>query len=180
MKMIATCSLDRVIGINGAIPWQCKEDLARFKRLTMGGEIVMGRRTFESLGCKPLIGRLNVVITSKPAADWDSHGVLSFRSISEYLAVGDRATDNDSIWFIGGERIFTETLPLVKEIYLTEVQYWAMPEDRTTAAYFPGFSDIYKAGRWNRWRLESTVGKAFITGTEKSVPAEFLLYERDS
>lgn len=110
--MIVAVSQDGVIGLNGAIPWHYKGDLQRFKRLTMGAVIVMGRATWDSLPKKPLPGRRNVVITSRPI-----EGVESYPSIDAALcAIG--ATD---VWFIGGARIYEEAMKHVDVIDVTYV-----------------------------------------------------------
>src|SRR5262249_28689213 len=96
--MIYAVSPDGVIGLGGTIPWRYPGDFRRFRRMTMGAVVVMGRATFESIG-KPLAGRRNLVVTSRPL---DVAGVEAVRSIDEALA---RAGEAD-VWFLGGARIF--------------------------------------------------------------------------
>lgn len=111
--MIVAVSEDGVIGLEGTIPWHYKGDLQRFKRLTMGAAVIMGRATWDSLPKKPLPGRRNVVITSRPI-----EGVEHYDSIERALAaIGDGA----DVWFIGGARIYAEAMKHVDVIDVTYV-----------------------------------------------------------
>jgi dihydrofolate reductase len=111
--MIVAVSPDGVIGAGGTIPWRYRGDQQRFKRVTMGSTIVMGRATFDSIG-RALPGRRNVVVTSRPIA---VAGIECVRSVEEALAL---AGDGD-VWFIGGARIYAEALALVDVIDVTYV-----------------------------------------------------------
>jgi dihydrofolate reductase len=111
--MILAVSPDGVIGAGGTIPWRYPGDLKRFKRLTVGSTIVMGRVTFESIG-KALPGRRNIVVTRRPI---DAPGVESVASLDEALAL---AGDGD-IWFIGGARIYADAMAHVDVIDVTYV-----------------------------------------------------------
>jgi len=104
-----------VIGRDNALPWRLPEDLKRFKAITMGKPILMGRKTFESIG-KPLPGRLNLVLTR--ARDWHREGALSVHSMDEAIA---RAADAPELAVIGGEAVFKLALPFAQRIYLTQV-----------------------------------------------------------
>ncbi len=117
-----------VIGRDNALPWRLPEDLKRFKALTLGKPILMGRKTFESIG-KPLPGRRNIVLTR--SRDWRHDGVDTVNSIEEALALVREAPE---IAVIGGEEIFKLALPLSRRIYLTEVH--ARVDGDT---YFPPF-----------------------------------------
>lgn len=103
-----------VIGKNGGIPWHIPEDLKRFKALTMGHTIVMGRKTWDSLPRKPLPGRVNVVVTRQ--ADWKAAGAVTAGSLGQ-------ATSGTSgaVMVIGGAEIYERALPLASRIELTEV-----------------------------------------------------------
>ena len=117
-------SPEGVIGLDGRIPWHYASDLKRFKRLTMGTTVIMGRRTWESIGSKPLPERRNIVITRA-----DLLKVECFRDIPSALesCVGQ-------VWFIGGERIYAEAMALCDIIDVTHV-----PDrvDAPGAARFP-------------------------------------------
>jgi dihydrofolate reductase len=107
-------SLDGVIGLGGTIPWKYSGDLRRFKRVTMGTTIVMGRATFASMGRRPLPGRRNVVVTR---GTLEVPGVEAARSIDEALVLAGAA----DVWFIGGARIYEEAMASADVIDVTYV-----------------------------------------------------------
>ena len=111
VSMIAAVSPDGVIGVGGRIPWHYPDDLRRFKRLTLGSTVIMGRRTWESMGGRPLPRRRNIVVTSA-----DLEGVETARSLAEAI---DRA--DDDVWLIGGARIYAEGMDHASVIDLTYV-----------------------------------------------------------
>ena len=108
---IVAMSSNRIIGTNGKLPWHYSADLKRFKRLTVGKTVIMGRKTWESLPIKPLPDRRNIVITRSNLDDVDC-----FRSISEALT-----TCGGDVWFIGGAGIYKEALDLADIIDMTLV-----------------------------------------------------------
>lgn len=114
MKLLVIAALDRkrVIGRGGKLPWHLSEDLKRFKRLTKGHVVLMGRKTYESLE-KPLPERRNVVLSSRPIA-----GVESYRSLPEALRVLE---DADTVFIIGGGEVFRQALPIADGLHLTIV-----------------------------------------------------------
>ncbi len=118
--LIAAKSRNHVIGINGALPWHLPADLRRFKLLTVGKPILMGRKTFESIG-RPLPGRHNIVITRQ--ADWSHPGVTVVPNIAEAIAAAglNPQARADQIMIIGGGDIYAQTLPLATRLELTEV-----------------------------------------------------------
>ena len=103
-----------VIGKEGAIPWHISEDLKRFKALTLGHTVVMGRKTWDSLPRKPLPGRVNVVVTRQ--TDWQAQGAVAASSLGQATA-GTSGT----VMVIGGQEIYERALPLATRIELTEV-----------------------------------------------------------
>src|ERR1700728_3113269 len=103
-----------VIGKNGSMPWHISEDMKRFKALTMGHRVVMGRKTWDSLPKKPLPGRVNMVVTRQK--DWQDQGALSACSLSQ--AVADASS---GVVVIGGAEISRQAMPLASRIDLTEV-----------------------------------------------------------
>jgi dihydrofolate reductase len=111
--MIYAVSPEGVIGANGGIPWHHPGDLRRFKRVTLGTTIIMGRKTFQSVG-KALPGRRNIVVTSQTL---DIPGVECVPSVADALA---RAGDAD-VWFVGGARIYAEAMAHVDVIDVTYV-----------------------------------------------------------
>jgi dihydrofolate reductase len=104
-----------VIGADGELPWHLPEDLALFKRLTMGTTVVMGRRTWESLPVRfrPLPGRTNVVLTSDPT--WSADGAHRAGSVAEVLG------RNEPLWVIGGGAVYAAFLPYADRLVVTEV-----------------------------------------------------------
>jgi dihydrofolate reductase len=109
-----------VIGNAGGLPWHLPADLRHFKRLTVGKPVVMGRRTFESIG-KPLPGRHNIVMTRD--ADWSAPGVTVVANLAEAVAAAglDPQTRAEEIMIIGGAIVFAEALPAARRVYLTEI-----------------------------------------------------------
>jgi len=128
-SLIVAMSTNRVIGRAGGLPWRLSADLKRFKELTMGHHIIMGRKTFESIG-RPLNGRTMVVITRQPERI-ASHGTAS-HSLADALRV---AEDDPESFVIGGAQIYRAALPLTQRLYLTKVH--AVVEGDVT---FPDFS----------------------------------------
>ena len=115
LSLIVAMTDDRVIGRENALPWRIPEDLKRFKAITMGHPIIMGRRTFESIG-KPLPGRRNIVVTSTMAA---IAGVQTAGSLTEALRLCPSSEGERFV--IGGARLFADALPLADKLYLTLV-----------------------------------------------------------
>jgi len=115
ISVIAALAKNRVIGIENRLPWRLPEDLAHFKALTLGHPILMGRKTFESLG-RPLPGRTNIVITRNP--NYCKDGCLVADSIPAAIAL---CKDADEVFFIGGADLYTQAIPLADRLYLTEV-----------------------------------------------------------
>ena len=105
-----------VIGRDNALPWRLPQDLKHFKAVTMGKPVLMGRRTFDSIG-RPLPGRLNLVLTRDPG--WQKDGAVSVHSMAEAFAKAGNAPE---LAGIGGAGIFKLLLPMARRIYLTRVQ----------------------------------------------------------
>src|SRR5258708_8442730 len=116
IALVVAMARNRVIGRDNALPWRLPSDLASFKRVTLGHPVVMGRRTFESIG-KPLAGRKNIVITRNPRLL--APGCIVVHSLD---AAWDAAAGADEAFVIGGTTLFEETLPLADVIHLTEVE----------------------------------------------------------
>ena len=111
-------SENRVIGRDGQIPWRLGDDLKRFKRLTMGHPIIMGRKTYDSIG-RALPGRLNVVLSRQPAPGDASRpgNVKVFCSLDD--ATIALAGEHDEAFVIGGQQVYEAALPIVDRVYLT-------------------------------------------------------------
>ena len=126
LTLIAAVARNGVIGRDGAIPWHLPGDLPRFKRITLGHPVIMGRKTWESLG-RPLPGRRNLVISRTPGLNLS--GAEVFRSLQEALAA---CTVQEEIFVIGGTEAYREALPLAQRLLLTEID-----ADIDGDAFFP-------------------------------------------
>lgn len=129
--IVAKSESNNVIGIDNKLPWHLKEDLQNFKKITMGHHMLMGRKTFESIG-KALPGRVSLVISSEPRPVSDN--LYWFSSIFRAIKHAERAGETE-LFIIGGEKIFKYALSLVDRIYLSEVE-----GDIKGDTYFPQLS----------------------------------------
>lgn len=125
----------RALGSKNGLLWKIEGDLPRFKALTTGHPIIMGRKTYESIG-RPLPNRTNIVITRNP--DFKPEGVLVVSSLEEALGVA-KEKDSSEIFVIGGGEIYKQALPFVDRLYLTIV--YDEPEADT---FFPDYSPFKK------------------------------------
>ena len=118
LHLILARAANGVIGQHNTLPWHLPEDLAHFKRTTLGCPVIMGRKTWDSLPPKfrPLPGRLNVVVTRQP--DWQAAGALSAHSLPEAMALCPVASE---AWVIGGAEIYAQALPLASTAVVTEI-----------------------------------------------------------
>ena len=114
ISLIAALATDRVIGMENAMPWHLPGDLAWFKRNTLNKPVIMGRKTFESIG-RPLPGRLNIVISSKPG---EHEGVTWVTSVDAALAA---AAGVEEVMVMGGGRVYEQFLPKANRLYLTHI-----------------------------------------------------------
>ena len=122
ISLIVAVSRNGVIGIDNQLPWHLPEDLKYFKSVTMGKPIIMGRKTFDSIG-RPLPGRTNIVITRD--SSWQAEGVEVAQTLAQAMVLARLAcaqADADEAMVIGGEQIYRMTLPAADRLYLTEVQ----------------------------------------------------------
>lgn len=131
LSIIAAMSENRVIGRNGTLPWHLPADLAHFKQLTLGHAMIMGRKTFDSIG-KPLPGRTSIVLTR--AGSIHVPGVITAGSFD--LAI-KAAQGDDEIFVIGGSEVFAGALPIADRLYLTIVHTVIADGD----VYFPSFDE---------------------------------------
>lgn len=114
--LVAAVARGGVIGADGGMPWHLPEDLRRFKALTMGRPLVMGRRTFDSIG-RPLPGRTSIVITRDP--NWSHPGVLTADSLPR--AIDLAAAESPVVMVIGGGQIYAQALPLAHRLEITHI-----------------------------------------------------------
>nr|WP_218644605.1 type 3 dihydrofolate reductase [Thiomicrorhabdus cannonii] len=128
--MIAAMTKDRVIGRDNDMPWHLPDDLRHFKAKTLGKPVIMGRKTFESIGSRPLPNRQNIVISRNPALQLD--GVMVFDTVDKALAAVQSA---DEVIIMGGGQLYEQMLPRAERLYLTLID--AQIEGDT---YFPDWT----------------------------------------
>lgn len=116
ITLVAAMAEGNVIGLDNAMPWHLPEDLKHFKATTLGKPVIMGRKTFDSIG-RPLPGRLNIVITRQ--ADWQHEGVTVVHSLQDALAL---AANVDEVCIVGGAEIYRQALPLADRMCLTHIR----------------------------------------------------------
>lgn len=135
VSLIAAMAKNRAIGVDNDLPWRLPADQRYFKAKTMGHTLIMGRRTFESIGEKPLPGRKTIVVSRRQ--DYAPPGVEVVRSLDEALA----RADGEEVFVAGGEKIFREALPRAHRLYLTRIE-----RDFPGDTFFPEFDE-------SAWRL---------------------------
>jgi dihydrofolate reductase len=134
LAFVVAVARNGVIGRNNALPWHLPEDMKFFKRVTMGKPVLMGRRTWESIG-RPLPGRSNIVITHQE--DYEAEGIKVVNSLQEARTLAEHIAEIDGVEeaaIIGGAFIFAEALPITDRMYYTEVH-----ADVEGDVYFPEF-----------------------------------------
>lgn len=135
ISMIAALAQNRVIGRGNDLPWRLSADLRHFRALTLGKPVIMGRRTYESLG-RPLPERQNIVVTRNP--DYQAPGCSVCHSLEQALAAAGSAPE---AMIIGGAALYAQALPLAQRLYLTQVHAWFLGDTR-----FPDYPE-------QDWRL---------------------------
>ncbi len=122
LKLIYAQAANGVIGLNNQMPWHLPEDLAHFKRTTLGCPVLMGRKTWESIPAKfrPLPGRANLVITRQ--ADWQAEGALVVHSLEEGLSLAlAHCPEGKDLWVMGGAEIYAQAVDIAEEAVVTEI-----------------------------------------------------------
>lgn len=164
IALIAAVARNGVIGAAGKMPWRLSTDTQRFKRLTMGRPVVMGRKTYESIG-KPLPGRTNIVVTRHPGAPVD--GVVFAPDLDAAIAIATTRAEMagvGEIMVIGGGEIYAAAMERADRLYITHVE--AMPAGD---AYFPPIDPAV-------WRGESS--ERIGTGEKDTAATTFTVYDR--
>jgi dihydrofolate reductase len=136
VAIVAAVAANGTIGRDGGLPWHLPPDLARFKRLTMGCTLLMGRRTFESIGGRPLPGRTTVVVTRSPELVV-APGVLAAPTVAEGVAVAP----GPEVFVAGGSGVYRDALPLADRLEMTWIE-----RDIPGDTFFPPVD-------WSAWRL---------------------------
>ena len=165
--LIVAMSQNRVIGRNNKLPWYLPGDLKYFKQATMGKPIIMGRKTWDSIG-RPLPGRMNVVISRNP--EWEAPaGTVAARSLEDALVKAEAQAeieDGEEVMIIGGGQIYAEALPIVDRIYVTQVHAEVEGD-----AFFP-------AVNWEEW--EELGREDFSASEDNPYDYSFVVYQRAS
>ena len=131
ISLIVAMANNRVIGRGNQMPWHLPADLKHFKSVTMGKPVVMGRRTFESIG-RPLPGRLNIVISRN--SDWHYEGVETATSLDDALS---KVQDVTEVMVIGGGQLYAQALPIAQTLYLTHISLDVSDADTWFPEYHP-------------------------------------------
>lgn len=157
LHIIFARAANGVIGKDGTMPWHLPEDLAHFKRTTLGCPVIMGRKTWESLPprFRPLPGRINVVVTRQ--RDWQDAGACVAHSLPEALALCGDAPD---AWIIGGADIYAQSLPLASTAVVTEIE-----ADFEGDAYAPQFGPEWQETARERHTAANGLNLSFVTYT---------------
>jgi dihydrofolate reductase len=159
LSLVAAVARGGVIGRGGTLPWHLPEDMARFRELTIGHPVVMGRRTWDSLPdrFRPLPGRRNVVVTRNER--WAAGGAERVPSLEDALELLD---DTPQVFVIGGAALFAEALPVADELLLTEIDLEVVGD-----TFFPS---------WDRHAFEETSRESHVSSD--GTPFSFVTFVR--
>lgn len=160
ISLVVAAASNNAIGKEGKLPWHLPNDMKHFKNVTWGLPVIMGRKTFESLG-KPLAGRKNIVISRQPG--WSAAGAVAVKNIDDALFLA-KETDAKETMVIGGGEIYRTLFEKAKRIYLTRVE--AEPEADT---FFPSLNP-------KEWRLVSQ--KKYEADEKNTYNYSFQVWER--
>ncbi|TCJ16302.1 dihydrofolate reductase [Parasulfuritortus cantonensis] len=157
LSLIVAMARNRAIGIDNQLPWHLPEDLKHFKNLTMGHHLIMGRKTYESIG-RPLPGRTTVIVSRDPGYRMDGCLVAHSLDEAQRLAAGDA-----EMFFVGGASLYAQAMDRVDRLYITEIQ-----ADYPADAWFPEFD------RGATWRESSRAHQRSAAG----LAYDFVVYDR--
>jgi dihydrofolate reductase len=159
IAVIAAVARNGIIGVENRLPWRVPEDMHRFRALTTGHAVIMGRRTWESIG-KPLPGRQNLVVTRG-----SDSGIPEVEFVPSLDAALARVRLPEPVFVIGGAALYQEALPRADVLYLTEIE-----RDFPGDAHFPPFDRF-------RWRESAREARSVLDGPEP-LAYHFVVYER--
>jgi len=163
LSIIVAVATNGVIGRDNKLPWHLSTDLKRFKALTSGHTVIMGRKTFDEIGRKPLPNRTNIVVSRGAAPESQPPDVLFASSVDEALSKIPR-TDEEA-FVIGGAEIVRQTLTRADRMYITQVH-----ADVLGDTFMPEFDDV------DEWRLVDR--EDFEADAKNDYPFSFLIYDR--
>lgn len=161
LSIIAALTTNNVIGRDNGLPWRQSTDLKRLKNLTMGHHLIMGRKTWDSVG-KALPGRTSVVITRRD--DFQAEGAIVVQSLEEAIELVEKSGDEEP-FIAGGAEIFQLAMHRADRMYLTRIHV-----ELEGDTFFPDFDDV------TEWRL--TDSEHFEADEKNQYPYSFLTYER--
>ncbi len=159
ISLISAMTDDRVIGINNSLPWKLPSDMRWFRKHTLGKPIIMGRKTFESFGAKPLPERMNIIITNNN--DYQADNCMVVNNIDSALQV---AGNVDEVMVIGGASFYQQMLPYADRLYLTFVH-----ADIEGDAWFPEFDK-------SAWK--ETLREDVLSDEKNQYPHTFVVMEK--
>lgn len=158
ISLLVAVDLNRVIGVDNKMPWHIPEELKYFKEVTMGKAIVMGRKTYESIG-RPLPGRLNIIITRN-----EGYSVEGAEVLHDLNAAIERGKEySEEVVIIGGAEIFNLSMPMADRLYITVIR-----NSYEGDTFFPEYND-------GSWKLTS---ESEDHHTADGIPYSYLIYDR--
>ncbi|WLQ14128.1 dihydrofolate reductase [Hahella aquimaris] len=160
LSIVVARAENGAIGVENTLPWRLSNDLQYFKRVTMGKPIIMGRKTFDSIG-RPLPGRTNIVVTRNK--DWRHDGVSVAHSLDEAVSLAGRE-QTDEVMLIGGAELYRQGLAVAQRVYLTEVKTSVQGD-----AFFPELNPA----DWREMSRES-----HPADEKNQYPHDFVVFER--
>jgi dihydrofolate reductase len=162
---------DGEIGLDGVMPWHVPEDLAHFKAVTLGGAVVMGRKTWDSIPerFRPFVGRENIVVTRQ--ADWSADGAHVAHSVADAVALAARLTPGERVWVTGGAEIYRAALSTASETFLVD-----RLEVTEIDAEFAG--DTHAPAIDATWHVETTDPASDWHLSRTGLPYRFVRYAR--
>lgn len=152
--IVAAAGKKRVIGKKGTLPWYIPQELKRFKEITMGHPIIMGRKTHESIG-RVLPGRTNIVITHEP--NYQAEGCVVVHSLDEAVEVAQSKEGSEEVFVIGGGEIYKQALPMANKLYLTYVD-----KEIEGDVFFPDYSEFKKVVAESDWQENEGMRYKFL------------------
>lgn len=164
LYMIVAVGRDGAIGLDGDLIWRIPADLKRFKTLTMGHPVIMGRKTWESLPKRPLPGRLNIVLTRD--AGYEAPGATVAATATQALACAEEGMPGKAPFVIGGEQVYKLFMPQTTHIYLTEVDAECGNADARLSVP-PSEGEWLEEDRSGRFETAEGIGYEYVTLVKK-------------
>jgi dihydrofolate reductase len=161
ISLIAAAATNNAIGINNQLLWHLPNDMRFFKNTTWAMPVVMGRKTFESLGSRPLPGRLNIIITRQP--NWESAGTVTVHSVHDAILLA-KSHDYKELFIAGGGEIYQSAVSVANKIYLTRV-HTVIEAD----TFFPVFDT-------SEWQLKTNMD--FYADSKHAYDYSFQVWEK--